>query len=135
MAHSKRSTLAALALAIAALAPGCIVRARYSAAYWDTSQCYWNWVQDGYGGHEQLFCWAPSSGTYLAYSVNGTFVRRYPGWYTGPRVVVAAPAVRIVQPRGVVVAAPPSRVVVTGGGRVATPVVTGGAAVAVPVVR
>lgn len=86
---------------------GCVAAVRGAYGPYDTSQCYWTWVDDGYGGYEQLHCWNPNLSGYYQYSYGGNYVRRYPSWYSGHRVVVAPPRVGIVRPRGVVVVPPP----------------------------
>ena len=94
-------------MALVAIQVGCFAAVRGAYGPYDTNQCYWNWVEDGYGGYEQLHCWAPGMGAYYQYAQGGTYVRRYPTWYSGQRVVVTPPVVGLVQPRGVVIAPPP----------------------------
>jgi hypothetical protein len=79
---------------------GCVVRGGYVSygGYWDTRRCYWEWVEDGYGGHEEMYCWAPSQGGFAVLVQGGAPVRRYPRGYVGPRVIVAPPPVTIVRP-------------------------------------
>jgi hypothetical protein len=98
----KPSTLAPVALALALA--GCVATVR---GPYDTNQCYWTWVDDPHGGYEQLHCWNTSVGGYVGYLHGESYVRRYPGWYSGPRTVVVPPPVGIVRPRGVVVVPPP----------------------------
>jgi hypothetical protein len=80
---------------------GCVVRAAGYAGYggyWDTRRCYWEWIDDGYGGHEEMFCWVPSRAGFAVFVQGGAPVRRYPRGYVGPRVIVAPPQVTIVRP-------------------------------------
>lgn len=95
------------------LASGCVATVRGPAVVttggYDTNQCYWTWVDDGYGGYEQLFCYSGPQRTYVAVVHGGGHVRRYPTWYRGQRVVTVAPRVRIVRPRGVVIRPRPIR--------------------------
>lgn len=99
-----RGRAAALA-ALVATVVGCL--AAVGGPY-DTSQCYWTWVNDMYGGYEQLHCWNGGLGGYHPYAYGGGAVRRYPGWYRGQRVVVTPPRFNVVRPRGVVVVPPPA---------------------------
>lgn len=86
----------------------CLAAVHEAYGPYDTNQCYWTWVEDGYGGYEQLRCWNPTLSGYYHYSQGGSFVRRYPSWYRGQRVMVAPPSVGLIQPRGVVVVPPPA---------------------------
>lgn len=94
------------ALAMAAALPSCM--GTVGTGYYDTQRCYWTWVNDTYGGYEQLYCWNGGYNTYYPYVQRGVNVRRYPGWYTGGRTVVAPPAVGIVRPPGVNIVPPPA---------------------------
>lgn len=87
----------------------CVARVSgaYGLGYFDTQRCYWTWVDDTFGGFEQLHCWNPSYGGYYPYVQGGVNVRRYPGWYTGQRVVVAPPPVTVVRPPGVTIVPAP----------------------------
>lgn len=107
MSPSMRKTFGLFgSLLIAAALPSCM--ASYGLGYYDTQRCYWTWVNDPYGGYEQLYCWNGGYNTYYPYVQRGVNVRRYPGWYTGGRTVIAPPAVGIVRPPGVTIVAPPA---------------------------
>ena len=104
----KRGLLVAVILF--AVQVGCVAAVRGTYGPYDTSQCYWTWIEDGYGGYEQLRCWAPGVSSYDPFVQGGAYVRRYPTWYTGQHVAVTPPIVGLVHPRGVVVAPPPMAV-------------------------
>ena len=88
----------------------CVARVSgaYGLGYFDTQRCYWTWIDDPYGGYQQLYCYNGSYGGYYPYLQSGLNVRRYPGWYTGTRTIVAPPSVGIVRPPGVTIVAPPA---------------------------
>ncbi len=89
---------AALIVTIVAAFAGCMATVGYRRAGWDTSQCYWAWADDPHGGYEQMYCWRPGYASYQPFMHGGEYVRRYPPTYSGPRVVVVPPRVRIVHP-------------------------------------
>lgn len=86
---------AALSLALTLIAGGCGVGYRVgyvgSTGYYDTRRCDWVWVDDGYGGYNQLQCWNTQYGGFRPYVVGGAYARSYPGWYRGPRTQVVQP--------------------------------------------
>lgn len=114
--RTKPLHLGLLSALVALSISGCVatVSGPYVARPYDASQCYWTYVDDGYGGYEQLHCWSPPSATYVAVVQGGHYVRRYPAWYRGRRVVVVAPRVRVVRPRGRIVVRPMPRVAPRG---------------------
>lgn len=96
---------APLGLALLVALSGCAVRPRYGYGYayapttyasvgvgagdYDTSRCRWDWIDDGFGGYQQLNCWSPQYSTWRPYYDGGAYGRMYPDWYWGARVPVA----------------------------------------------
>lgn len=108
MTSTSRSIFATASLLASLSACVAGVRGAYGVGYYDTQRCYWTWVDDPYGGYDQLYCYNGSYGGYYPYLQGGVNVRRYPGWYSGRRTIVAPPSVGFVRPPGVTIVPTPS---------------------------
>lgn len=95
---SARRLAVPVGLALLVVMSGCVVRPGYGytsvgvgAGYYDTSRCRWDWVDDGYGGYQQLNCWNTQYSNWQPYIYGNAYGRMYPDWYWGARVPVVAP--------------------------------------------